>query len=408
MSDRLAVSVVVVSHGRPDSLAVTLKGLEYQRHDRFELIVVSDLAPEARPACRLEPRWIRFTERNLSAARNLGISASRGEIVAFIDDDAVPEFGWLDALTAPFADPSVGAAGGYTRGRNGVSFQWRCTVFDRTGLDHAHPVEGSAPVLFRPAPDRFLKTVGTNCAFRREALAAIGGFDEAYRFFLDEADVNLRLSEAGWSAAIVPLAEVHHGFAAGPLRTERRVPTSLFEIGASLRHFLARHAPTETIAPRLDAFRAEQRRRLLGHFMIGQLDSRGLKRLMGELEEGIEEGALRAAQTALIAPGAGTFQPAPSPASGRRRIFTCGLLSRPGVEDDARSAAAAGDEVTLIAVEPSHRPLVVRFGPDGIFRHRLGLLGKSERHDPRRIAKPATRIEAERVRVSAQRSTEFG
>lgn len=407
MSDRLAVSVVVVSHGRPDSLAVTLKGLEYQRHNRFELIVVSNLAPEARPACKLAPRWIHYTERNLSAARNLGILAARGEIVAFIDDDAVPEYGWLDTLTGPFADPSVGASGGYTRGRNGVSFQWRCAVFDRTGQDHPRRIEGTAPVVFAPDPEIFLKTVGTNCAFRREALAAIGGFDEAYRFFLDEADVNLRLSEAGWSAAIVPQAEVHHGFAAGPLRTARRVPTSLYEIGASLRYFLARHAPAVAIPPRLDAFRQEQRKRLLGHHQVGQLDGRGLRRLMGELEDGFADGACRAAQAADITPVTEPFQPAPHPASGQRRLFVSGPLARRGIEDAARAAAADGDEVTLVSVEPSHRPLVVRFGPDGVFRHRMGLLGKSERDAPRRIMPFAARVTGERARIAAQRGTVF-
>ncbi|MSU91545.1 glycosyltransferase [Rhodobacteraceae bacterium 2CG4] len=404
MTDRMAVSVVVVSRGRPASLAVTLKGLEYQRHDRFELIVVSDLAPADRPPTRLAPRWIRFDEANLSRARNLGIAAARGEIVAFCDDDAVPEYGWLDALSAPFADPAIGAAGGFVRGRNGVSFQWRCSVFDRCGRDFAQAVDPAAPTVFAPDAARFLKTVGTNCAFRRTALTGIGGFDEAFRFFLDEADVNLRLSQAGWSAAIVPLAEVHHGFAAGPLRTRRRVPTSLFEIGASLAHFLNRHAAPADIAPRLDEFRAEQRRRLRQHHLIGQLDGPAMRRLLQGLEDGFADGACRTAGPARFADCAeGGFVPAPRIASGRRVCLVGGPVRRGAAVARAREAAARGDEVTLILVEPTPRPLAVRFGGDGVFRHRIGLLGKSERTRRRRIATPAARVRAERARIAAQR-----
>ncbi len=404
MTDRAAVSVVVVSHGRPDSLAVTLKGLEYQRHDRFELVVVSDLGPDQRPPSRLNPRWIHFPQANLSRARNLGIAAARGDIVAFCDDDAVPEYGWLDALTAPFADPQVGAAGGYVRGRNGVSFQWRCALFDRAGRDYPQAVDTIRPTIFAPDNQRFLKTVGTNCAFRRTALAEIGGFDEAYRFFLDEADVNLRLSQAGWSAAIVPLAEVHHGFAAGPLRTQRRVPTSLFEIGASLRHFLDCHAPADAVSARLDEFRAEQRHRLHQHFLIGQVTGARMRALLAGLEEGFADGARREPVPGAIPPvSEGTFLPAPRFASGRRQYMVSGPVGGRGVEARAVHAAAQGDEVTLIQVEPTHRPLVVRFGADGVFRHRLGLLGKSERAAPRQIRSTAARVRAERARIAAQR-----
>ncbi|MBD3625367.1 MAG: glycosyltransferase [Rhodobacteraceae bacterium] len=404
MSDRAAVSVVVVSHGRPESLAVTLKGLEYQRHDRFELVVVSDLGPDRRPPSRLNPQWIHFTQANLSRARNLGIAAARGDIVAFCDDDAVPEYGWLEALTAPFVDPQVGAAGGFVRGRNGVSVQWRCTLFDRAGRDPPHNVGTARPTVFAPDDQRFLKTVGTNCAFRRAALAEIGGFDEAYRFFLDEADVNLRLSQAGWSAAIVPLAEVHHGFAAGPLRTQRRVPTSLFEIGASLRHFLDCHAPSETVSARLDEFRAEQRRRLRQHHLIGQLDGGRMRALLAGLEEGFVDGARREPVPGTIASvPEGVFRPAPRVASGRRHVLVAGSVAAREVEARAVRAAAQGDEVTLIQLEPTHRPLVVRFGADGVFRHRLGLLGKSERDAPRRIKSAAARVRDERERIAAQR-----
>jgi GT2 family glycosyltransferase len=75
-------------------------------------------------------------------------------------------------------------------------------------------VQGDGPVRTRAAAGFVVKTEGTNCAFRRDVLAGLGGFDPAFRYFLDETDVNLRLAEAGARTVIVPRALVHHGSAA--------------------------------------------------------------------------------------------------------------------------------------------------------------------------------------------------
>jgi len=72
-------------------------------------------------------------------------------------------------------------------------------------------------------------------------LVAIGGFDPAFRYFLDETDVNMRLAKAGHATAIVPLAEVHHGFAASRFRRDDRVPRDLSQIGASWTVFQRKH-----------------------------------------------------------------------------------------------------------------------------------------------------------------------
>ena len=403
MTGRFPVSVVVVSYRRPRLLALTLKALEYQRHRNFEVICVADLPPEARPASPLAIRWFRFDRPNISAARNLGIAAARGEIVAFIDDDAVPEFGWLTALEAPFADPAVGAAGGFVRGRNGVAFQWRCARLDRAGRDHPQEVPEDRPTVFGAGGPLVLKTVGTNCAFRRAALAHIGGFDAAYAFFLDEADVNLRLDAAGWAQAIVPMAEVHHGFAAGPHRTADRVPTDLFELGASLAHFLARHARAADTAPRLAEFRAEQRARLDRHLLLGRLSGREVRRLLARLEAGLAAGAARAPVPADLPPAAGAFAPAPRRGPGPVRLLTAGPPGLDRARAAAARAAAEGAEVTLIAWEPTPRPLVVGFRPEGYFLHRLGLAGRAERDAPRRLRSPAAAVAKERARIRPQR-----
>nr|WP_246237324.1 glycosyltransferase [Halovulum dunhuangense] len=397
-----ATSLVIVNHSRRAELALVLKSLPFQRHPNFEVIVVSDLAPPDRPEAPGGTRWIHFPEANISTARNLGIAAAGGEIVAFCDDDAVPEFSWLERLCAPFADPSVGAAGGFVRGRNGVSFQWRGVGFDRLGRDH--PLDVAQTQVFAPAPDRFVKTVGTNSAFRRAALVGIGGFDAAYRFFLDETDVNLRLSRAGWSTAIVPDAEVLHGFAESRLRTRHRVPRSLYEIGASMAHFLKLHAPKPDIAARLAGFRTEQHRRLLHHFSLGALSGRDVARLMAGLEAGLAEGASRAPRTGLPAcaeaPG---FAPLQRRDGGARLAIRAGLRDHAAARAAARAAAAAGHEVTLLLPEVSPRPLRVCFTRDGYFEHRFGLLGKAERDRPRPFGTVAARNTAEICRIQSLR-----
>lgn len=409
----LTVSVIIVSNARPAGLARVLKALEYQRFDQFEVIVVSDLPDGERPQTPLQVRWFDYSERNISRARNIGLAQARGTLVAFIDDDAVPEFGWLAALVPVFGDPRVASAGGFVRGRNGVGLQSGAVLVDRLGRDIPVRLEDTAPRIFAPDPQRFLKTVGTNSIYRRDALMAIGGFDGAFRFFLDEADVNLRLAEAGWHAASVPTAEVHHGFAAGPLRTNHRVPTSLFEIGASLALWLARYAPAADHAARLAGFRAEQNRRMEAHYLLGRVTRADWRRRLAEVEAGFADGRHREAELMAARPQK-SADPGPDPArrpfvpvtlrtTGRRRLFVVPMVAPGGQVADAAAAAAEGDEVTVFRPNPTQRPVWVAYGGDGAFHHRFGWLGKGSRDDPRPVGGLANRIALERKRISAQR-----
>ena len=89
-----SVSVVVVSNGRPDALRRCLLGLSQIDHPTCELIVVADAV--SRPAIaksRLADRikTVACDVAKISVARNAGLGRAAGDIVAFIDDDAVPE-----------------------------------------------------------------------------------------------------------------------------------------------------------------------------------------------------------------------------------------------------------------------------------------------------------------------------
>jgi GT2 family glycosyltransferase len=81
-----------------------------------ETVVCVDHNPELSQRARSELGGVRVIdntkEPGLSGARNCGVEETRGEVVVFLDDDAVPGPGWLAALTAPFADPRVKAVGG--------------------------------------------------------------------------------------------------------------------------------------------------------------------------------------------------------------------------------------------------------------------------------------------------------
>ena len=94
MTTATPISVVIAGRGRPARLRRCLTALGYQSHLGFKTVVVADSAGvDALPGHRRESaiELRRFDKAHLSRARNLGVKGSAGDIVAFLDDDAVPE-----------------------------------------------------------------------------------------------------------------------------------------------------------------------------------------------------------------------------------------------------------------------------------------------------------------------------
>lgn len=235
------VSVVICTYNRAASLPRTLEALDYLRYPHRETVVV--VGPCTDDTLQVLQPWadrirvVHCPEANLSMARNIGTAHAAGELIAFTDDDGLPEANWLDTLVAAFeADPGLGGAGGYVRDHTGVAYQTRHIRCNRWG---------EAQFFDEPPPQEeagwFPSLIGVNCVFRRSALQDIGGFDEEFAYFLDETDVCLRLLEKGWRLRVVPHAEVHHAYAPSHLRTQERVPTTLYLTARSKIYYALRH-----------------------------------------------------------------------------------------------------------------------------------------------------------------------
>ncbi len=401
-------SLVIASRGRPAALRRCLTAVRQLDHPEFEVIVVADAAglwAVADMGLTRLIKTVQLEEANISTARNLGIAMAAGEIVAFIDDDAVPEPTWLSRLVAPFSDPRVTAATGFVLGRNGLTFQWQAGWTDVLGWRHPLEVEEQAITLHESSPGAAVRTEGTNMAFRREVLAELGGFDPSFRFYMDETDLNMRQAAEGQITAVVPLAQVHHGFLAGPHRRDDRVPLSLFEIGASLSAFLRKHAPLAAHGPRINAFRIEQRRRLLRHMVSGGIEPRDVSRLMATLEDGFDDGARRPLRKMRpIAPPTEPFHPLPDTGPRPGRCLAGWFWQGWGLRRHAGTLAADGAIVTVLRLSPTPFRHRVRYHPDGYWEQSGGLFGRSLRDRPAPIRPGiATRLRREVARIALTR-----
>ena len=384
MSDT-TVSVVVVSRNRPAALRRCLLGLSQLRHPAFEIIVIADpdgLAAARRQGFEETAKLLEFDEPNISAARNLGITHAAGEIVAFIDDDAVPEPLWLHHLTAPAERNDVIAMGGYVRGRNGISFQWKARGLDSRGGSYSLSVDEIHATVLTPPPGHAVKTEGTNMAFRRDTLVALGGFDPAFQYYLDETDLNMRLARTGQATAIVPLAEVHHGFEANRVRTADRVPRDLFDIGASWAVFARKHIPAGDQADHWIGIQTAERRRLVRHMVSGALEPRSVRYLLARLSEGHAAGLTRSIKAKQL--------PRQSASPFMRFVGSVkphiGIFTRPArVRRDrerAQKLVEKGYVVTLLSLSPSALYHRVSFTEAGVWEQSGGLFGRSERDQP--------------------------
>ena len=105
------VSVVIACPRASAVLEECLKGLSAQTYRHFEVIVLPD-GPEPGLEAGGRVRVIPTGKVRPAEKRNVGLAAAKGEIVAFIDDDAYPDAHWLEYAVREFGDPTVGAVGG--------------------------------------------------------------------------------------------------------------------------------------------------------------------------------------------------------------------------------------------------------------------------------------------------------
>jgi GT2 family glycosyltransferase len=219
------VSVVVCTYNGSRTLEQCLRSLLALDYPDYEVIVVDDGSTDnTRDILARFPRVraIHQPNRGLSAARNVGLRAATGPIVAYTDSDCYADPDWLTHLVDHLARSGAAAVGG----------------------PNLSPEEGRVAACVAAAPgqpthvlesDQTAEHVpGCNMAFRREALEAINGFDPQYRKAGDDVDVCWRLQQAGYWITFAPGAFVWHHRRQTP-RTYLRQQAGYGEAEALLR-----------------------------------------------------------------------------------------------------------------------------------------------------------------------------
>jgi O-antigen biosynthesis protein len=196
-----SISVVVCSYNGSRTIRQTLEQVTRLDYPDFEVIVVDDGSTDATPDIAHSFPYVRVVSTpngGLSAARNVGMQHARGEIIAYIDDDAYPDPHWLHYLGVSFRSTNHVAIGGPNIPPPGDGPIAECVANAPGGPIHVLLTDEVAEHI-----------PGCNFAVRRSALNGIGGFDPIFRAAGDDVDACWRLQALG-QIGFAPAAVVWH------------------------------------------------------------------------------------------------------------------------------------------------------------------------------------------------------
>jgi GT2 family glycosyltransferase len=191
-------SVVVASYNAEATLPACIESLKAQRYPDYEIVVVDDGSSDgtSRVAETAGVKIIHTPHRGLACARNTGVDAATGEIVAFLDADAHADTDWLYHLVESITRREAAAAGGPN--------------FAPADTDGAFDAAPGIPREVRGEGDQLLQLCGCNMAVRKSALASVHGFDPPFTSAGDDVDLSWRLAERKEALVHAPAAVVTH------------------------------------------------------------------------------------------------------------------------------------------------------------------------------------------------------
>lgn len=195
------VSVVVCCYNAAATLDECLSSLRALEYPNYEVIVVDDGSTDGTGdiAAKYDFTCIRVANGGLSQARNLGINAAAGEIVAFIDSDAYADADWLFYMVTALEEHGASAVGGPNLSPAQDGFIAQC-------VDQSP----GNPTCVLVDNERAEHIPGCNMAFRKDAFKAVGSFDAQHRAAGDDVDLCWRLLVADRKIVYHPSAIVWH------------------------------------------------------------------------------------------------------------------------------------------------------------------------------------------------------
>ena len=235
-----SISVVICAYNAASTLDECLRHTCALEYPSLEVIVVDDGSTDETRAIVARHHGARLVEvphRGLAVARNAGLQAANGDLVAYLDSDAYPQPEWPYYLALGMDAPGVAGVGGPNLPVPG----------DGAG---AHQVAaapgGPAHVLF--SDDRAEHIPGCNMAFWKDRLVEVGGFDPVFTAAGDDVDLCWKVLDRGWEIGFHPAAVVWHhrrpglrrylrqqrGYGRSEALVEARHP-SRFTLGGSAR-----------------------------------------------------------------------------------------------------------------------------------------------------------------------------
>jgi O-antigen biosynthesis protein len=194
------ISVVVCTFNGSRTIRKCLASLTALDYPDYEVIVIDDGSTDgtAEIVAEFPCRVIHQTNRGLSTARNVGLKASTGEIVAYIDDDAFADRDWLHFLAVAFRKSNHAGVGGPNIA---PADGFAATVVARSPGGPCHVMLSDDVAEHIP---------GCNMAFRRDALMAIGGFDPQFLVAGDDVDICWQIQQTGQTIGFAPAGVVWH------------------------------------------------------------------------------------------------------------------------------------------------------------------------------------------------------